>query len=79
MEDGHGNPLPFDEFVHRIAVLNYDFPQQDDKGGSGGDDEGGKKPVRITVPKSDEEYVKAMSNAATLEERVAIKEAYHAK
>jgi len=78
MEDDHGNVLPFDEFVRRIAVMNYDFPKQDEKGGTGGNEQGTKKPVRITVPKTEEEYVKAYHNAATLEEKVAIKEAYHA-
>lgn len=79
MEDGHGNPLPFNELVKTIAITNYDFPRQGDKGGSGGNGEENKSKVfNFTIPKNDDEYLVTMRNAKTLDEKVAIKEAYKA-
>lgn len=78
LEDGHGNPLPFKELVKNVAQANYDFPMQGDKGNTGNNEPGIKKPVHITVPKTEEEYVKMMNQEPDLQKRIAIKEAYHA-
>jgi len=78
MEDGHGNPLPFTDMVKNVAQANYDFPKQDPKGGTGGGDNN-NPPKNITVPKTADEYMQAVAAAKTVEEKVAIKEAYHAQ
>jgi len=78
LEDGHGNAKPFKEFVRELAMMNYDFPKQDDKGNTGQDPDK-KKQFSFTIPTNDREYAEAVNNAKTVEEKVAIKEAYHAK
>jgi len=80
LEDGHGNPLPFDDLVKQIAVVNYDFPRQGKKGGTGGTGGGeNNKSLNIVVPKTPEEYKQAIENAQNIDEKIAIKEAYHAQ
>lgn len=39
LEDDHGNPQQFENFVMGLASLNFDFKKQSDKGGAGGDDD----------------------------------------
>lgn len=75
LEDGHGNPLPFEAHVKNVAVLNYEFPKQNDKGNGGGDG-GDNKTFNFAVPKNDAEYRDAIRSAKTLDEKVAIKDAY---
>ncbi|HCC71256.1 MAG TPA: hypothetical protein DEQ09_08920 [Bacteroidales bacterium] len=79
LEDGHGNPLPFNNLIENIAANNYDFPLQDKKGGTGGNVDGDGKPLHITIPKTPEEYSQAIANAQNLDEKIAIKKAYHAQ
>ena len=75
LEDGHGNPLPFTEHVKNIALINYDFPAQSDKGNSGSTDDDKSKTYHISVAKSEGDYVTMMRAAKTGEERIAIQQA----
>lgn len=79
LEDGHANVLPFSEFVKNIAAMNYDFAKQGQKSNSGaGDNDDTSTPPKVVVPKNDDEYVKMIREAKTTEQKIAIKEAYHA-
>jgi len=74
LEDGHGNPLPFNEHVKNIALINYDFPAQQNKGNSGTDGEKIKS-FNIKSAGSPEEYVAMMRGAKSFEEKSAIQAA----
>jgi hypothetical protein len=74
LEDAHGNPLSFNNFAKSIAMLNYDFKAQDGKGNAGNKDDKGGGGVKI--PKTPEEYHKAMAEEPDAGKRVAIRKAY---
>jgi len=61
MEDQHGNPIKFADFVKGLAELNYDFAQSDPKGNAGnqGGNGGGS---HIDVPKDEKEYLAKMAD-----------------
>lgn len=74
LEDGHGNPLMFKDFVEQRARTHYEFAAQDEKGNAGNEQKSGK----VTVPKSEEDYREQMAAAKSPEERIAIKAAFDA-
>jgi len=79
LEDDHGNPLKFKEFVVQNAQLYYDFAKSDAKGNagnSGGDNGGGS---HIDVPKTKEEYLKYMATESDPAKRVAMNQAWEAQ
>lgn len=58
VEDRHGNPIKFADFVKEIASMNYDFAQSDK--GNAGNKPGNGAGSKPDVPKTQEEYL-AMS------------------
>lgn len=84
VEDAHGNPKTFDAFVMDLAVLNFDFRAQGDKGQAG--NKPGEKDGVIVIsekPTTKEEYHAALDkwNGASAEhakQRIAIKDYYYA-
>lgn len=72
-EDDHGNPIYLDDLVKIEVTRRWDLKAQDDKGGGGNNNNGGGG---ITVPKTLEEKEKAIYNAKTAEERIAIHDAW---
>jgi hypothetical protein len=61
VEDKHGNPVKFLDFVQGIAAMNYDFKQSDDKGNAGnqGRNGGGGS---VDIPKTEQEYLASMAD-----------------
>jgi len=61
VEDNHGNPVKFNDFVKNIATMNYDFKQGDDRGNAGntgGNGSGGS----VDIPKTEKEYLASMTD-----------------
>jgi hypothetical protein len=56
MEDQHGNPIKFADFVKSMAELNYDFAESDPRG-SAGNRGGNGQGSHLDVPKTKEEYL----------------------
>jgi len=78
LEDEHGNPVKFKDFVGSTASLNYDFAESDNKGNAGNknsNDDGG---AHIEVPKSEAEYLKKMAEETDPAKKVKIYEAFKA-
>lgn len=73
LEDGHGNPVSWKDFVKKNASLYYDFKKQNGKPGSGNDGDG--DPIEIQVPKSVEEYTQMVLNETDPAKRIKIQEA----
>jgi len=73
MEDLHGNPVKFSAFVKEQASLYYEFKEGGKGSGAGNGGSGGQN---VVTPKTEEEYHKAISEAKTPEERIAIKTAF---
>lgn len=61
MDDQHGNPIKFTDFVKGLAELNYDFSQSDPKGNAGNKDGNGSG-SHIDVPKDEKEYLALMND-----------------
>lgn len=78
VEDAHGNPLGFNHFVKDIATGYFKFQVQNPKGSPTGGGAGTGTPP-VIVPKNEEEYLKAVSEAKSPEERIAIMEAFTRK
>jgi len=74
IEDGHGNPVAWKDFVKKNASLYYDFKVQDPKGSSGSGGDEGEKFKGIKVPESKEEYSKMIQDEPDPEKRVKIRE-----
>ena len=68
MEDQHGNPIKFADFVKGVASLNYDFNVSDDVGNAGNTNDGNKG-VRVDVPKDKAEYMAKMASLMALGDR----------
>lgn len=56
MEDKHGNPIKFADFVKDVAMLNYDFQVGDDRGNAGNTNDGVQTNSRIEVPTDEKDY-----------------------
>ena len=61
VEDNHGNPVKFQDFVKGIAGMNYDFKQSDDRGTAGNQQTGGSG-GSVDIPKSEKEYLAKMTD-----------------
>ncbi len=73
LEDAHGNPVFLDNFVKSLTAKHFDIKVQDDIPGAGNRN---KQQKQLNIPKTKEEYNKAISEATTDEERVQIGAAY---
>jgi hypothetical protein len=60
VEDKHGNPVKFQDFVKDMASRHYEFAQSD--GGSAGNKDGGKSGSHTDVPKDEKEYLSKMND-----------------
>jgi len=56
VEDRHGNPVKFPDFVKSIAAANYDFAQS--AGGNAGNQSGNSPGQHTDIPKDEKEYLK---------------------
>jgi len=61
MDDQHGNPIKFADFVKGLAELNYDFAQSDQRGNAGNQGGNGSG-SHIDVPKDEKEYLAKMAD-----------------
>jgi len=59
MEDKHGHPIKFYDFVQGVAALNYEFAVSTDKGNAGNTGNGSGS--RLDVPKDEREYLAKMT------------------
>jgi len=75
LEDAHGNPVAWKDFVKQKASLHYDFKAQNDKGNAGNDDKGKKFTGDIKIPANKEEYSQMIFNETDPDRKIAIKEA----
>jgi len=77
IEDPHGNPIKFKDFVKDVAALNYDFKVSDDVGNAGNRNTAATKAVG--VPKTEKGYMAQMNAlivAGKKEESVALAKAW---
>ena len=75
MENQHGHPLPFKDFIRQVALMNFDFKKQDQKGG------GGNEPATvdgITLPATFDEFQKLVTELP-LDKKAAYIEAWRKK
>ena len=78
MEDGHGNPVTFENFVKEQASLYYDFKKQEQRDGAGNNNNDDKdKPYTGQVPKDEAEYLKLVSGETDPKKRIEIQTAYY--
>lgn len=75
LENDQGHHIKFEDKVKELASLYYDFKAQNPKGTPGGGDD---DPPAVTVPKTQQEYDKAIYNAKTDEERLELNKAWEA-
>ena len=75
LEDGHGNPISFKDFVKKNASLYYDFQVQGDKGSPGNQNGDGSGDVQVKVPTTKEEYSRMIFEEPDPVKRIKIKEA----
>lgn len=60
LEDDHGNPKLFEDFVLELAEMNFEFQKQEEKGNAGNKDKGGAVVV-TEKPTTKAEYSSAMN------------------
>lgn len=82
MEDEHKNPIPFDKMVRDTTVSLFDLKKSEERSSAGGPGSGAddkKIPFKWngTAPTNDENYIKLISNADSLEEKQAITKAFN--
>ena len=80
VEDNHGNPVKFQDFVRGIAAMNYDFKQSDDRGTAGNQQTGGSG-GSVDIPKSEKEFLAKYADLklqGKTEESVALNTAWNA-
>lgn len=70
--DKHGNPVGFESLVRQKAENNFELSQQTRQ--SAGNKNGGG--VTINVPRSKEEYLRAVTNETDPQKQILIKQAY---
>lgn len=77
-EDAHGGRITLDKLVKDTANKYYEFQAADPKQNAGNGKDGKKaEPLNVVVPKTEEEYTKALFDTSkTVEERNAIKDAW---
>jgi len=73
LEDAHGNPVAWKDFVKQKASLHYDFKAQKPKGGSGNDDDGKLAVGDIKIPASKEEYSRMIFEEPDSDKKIAIR------
>lgn len=61
VEDKHGNPVKFDDFVKDVVSDNYDLAKGDPKGSSGNEGAAGAG-GDVTIPKDEKEYLALMAD-----------------
>jgi len=76
LEDDHGNRISFEALVKQTSKKYYEFQVADHKSSPNNKQEGDKKVFTFEVPKNDDQYAALVAKTSSLEERVAIKEAY---
>ena len=74
MKDEHGHPVSFSDHVRKVAETYFDFRAADDRSSPGNRDSSGGQ--RVKVPTNNDEYVAAMRNAKTPEEKKQIMKSY---
>lgn len=81
-EDKHGNPVKFEQLIRDVAEKYYDFHKGEvrSSAGNGSDTQGtgvNGKAFVLEVPKSEEEFIKMISNKElSVEQRTAVRDAY---
>lgn len=75
ISDEYGNPLGFESLVRDIASKNFVLSQQTYRSNAG--NKSGQT-IIINVPKTDDEYRKALLRETDPEKKIAIKKAYYA-
>ena len=81
VEDGHGNPVKFQDFAANIARKCYDFQASDSAGNAGNRNNGQGGSQHIQVPKSKDEYLVQMNDLmkkGDREGRIKLKQAWDA-
>jgi hypothetical protein len=83
VEDAHGNRINFDAYVKSVAESIWDFEQgQQRSSAQNSNDATGSQNQQNkwagAVPKTEAEYIKAVSGAKDASERIAIQDAYKA-
>jgi hypothetical protein len=73
IEDEHGNPIPFDKFIHREAEQLFDFRTQGDKGQAGNKYVPG---TTVAAPQNEEDYRKQVDSETDPKKLVAIQDAW---
>jgi len=61
VEDNHGNPVKFPDFVKGIAAMNYDFKQSEDRGSPGNQQTAGSG-GSVDIPKTEKEFLAMMAD-----------------
>jgi hypothetical protein len=80
LENSHGHRIAFDDIVRQTAERYYDFHKAEGRTSPNNQGQPQTKPASIKVPDNEEEYVKVLNDPAIkLEDKAAIKEAYHEK
>lgn len=74
LEDGHGNPISFNDFIKENASLYFDFQIQTNKGSPGNQNGDGSGSSDIKAPTSKEEYSRMVFNEPDPEKRIKIKQ-----
>jgi hypothetical protein len=77
IQDRHGNPIGFDTYVREVAERNFVLSQQQYRQSSGNSNNKNGN-FMVTVPRTPEEYHKAIVNEKDPAKRIAIKQAYEA-
>ena len=79
VEDKHGNPINFKDFVKSVASLNYDFEQAS---GSNSGNTGSGQQQRVGIPKDEKEYFAKYAELRAqgkIEESIALNAAWNAR
>lgn len=77
LETPQGHPKKFADFIQEEAAKYYDFEVQGGKGNAGNQGgNGGSSGGSVTVPKTKDEYLRAIANEQDPLKRVAIKKAF---
>lgn len=77
LETANGHPVSFADFIKSEASKSFDFEVQEQRGNGGNNNTGGQG-GSVTVPKTKEEYILAVTNENDPAKRVALKNAWEA-
>ncbi len=78
LETANGHPVSFADFVKSEASKRFDFEVQSDKGNAGNNNSTGSNGGSVTVPRTKEEYILAVTNETDPAKRIALKYAFEA-